>query len=93
MIKSFGDERTEAIFYGHRVKKIDTKLLQKIERRLAYIHSARKIDDLRIPPSNKLEKKKGDLKEFYAIWVNKQFRIIFKWKNGDAYEVQLVDYH
>ena len=49
--------------------------------------------DLRVPPSNKLEKKEGDLKDFYAIWVNTQWRIIFKWDDGGALDVQLVDYH
>lgn len=93
MIKSFGDKRTEQIFSGEIVKKLDTSLQNKALRRLQYIDAAEKIEDLMVPPSNKLERKKGDLQNFYAIWVNKQWRIIFKWIDGAAHEVQLVDYH
>ena len=93
MIKSFGDKRTEQIFSGEIVKKLDTGLQNKALRRLQYIDAAEKIEDLMVPPSNKLERKKGDLQNFYAIWVNKQWRIIFKWIDGTAHDVQLVDYH
>ena len=93
MIKSFGDKRTQQIFEGMLVKKVSADLQKKVLRRLRYIDAAEKIEDLRVPPSNNLEKKEGDLKDFYAIWVNKQWRIVFKWKNSDAHEVQLVDYH
>lgn len=93
MIKAFADKRTEQIFNGIRVKKLDTILQKKALRRLRYIDAAENIEDLRIPPSNKLEKKEGDLRDFYAIWVNTQWRIIFKWDDGDAIDVQLVDYH
>jgi proteic killer suppression protein len=68
-------------------------LQRKTLRRLRYIDAAQKIDDLRIPPSNKLEKKVGDLKDYYAIWVNAQWRIIFKWIDGAAENVELIDYH
>lgn len=93
MIKSFADKETEDIFKGIAVKRLATNLQVKVLRRLRYIDAAEKLDDLRIPPSNKLEKKEGDLKEFYAIWVNSQWRIVFKWIDNEAYEVQLVDYH
>jgi proteic killer suppression protein len=93
MIKTFADKRTGQIFNGIRVKKLDAILQKKALRRLRYIDAAENIEDLRIPPSNKLEKKEGDLKDFYAIWVNTQWRIIFKWDDGDAIDVQLVDYH
>jgi proteic killer suppression protein len=93
MIKSSGDKRTEQIFSGEIVKKLDTSLQNKALRRLQYIDAAEKIEDLMVPPSNKLERKKGDLQNFYAIWVNKQWRIIFKWIDGAAHDVQLVDYH
>jgi len=93
MIKSFADKQTEQIFNAEKVKRFDANLQKKILRRLRYIDAAIKIDDLRIPPSNKLEKKEGNLKDFYAIWVNSQWRIIFKWVDGQASEVQLVDYH
>ena len=93
MIKAFADKRTEQIFSGIRVKKLDITLQKQALRRLRYIDAAESIEDLRIPPSNKLEKKEGDLKDFYAIGVNTQWRIIFKWDDGDAVDVQLVDYH
>ena len=93
MIKSFADKRTGQIFEGRTVKKLDKILQKKVLRRLRYIDAAERIEDLRVPPSNKLEKKEGDLRDFYAIWVNTQWRIIFKWDNGEALHVQLVDYH
>ena len=93
MIKSFGDKRTEHIFEGRYVKRLDNELQRKTLRRLRYIDAAQKIDDLRIPPSNKLEKKVGDLKDYYAIWVNAQWRIIFKWIDGAAENVEPIDYH
>ena len=93
MIESFADKRTGLIFEGKTVKKLDARLQKKVLRRLRYIAAAEKIEDLLVPPSNKLEKKEGDLQEFYAIWVNTQWRIIFKWIEGKAHDVQLVDYH
>lgn len=93
MIKGFADKRTEQIFNGKFVKRIDKNLQKKALRRLRYLDAAENIDDLRIPPSNKLEKKQGDLKDFYSIWVNDQWRIIFKWVDGEAREVQFIDYH
>ncbi len=93
MIKSFADKRTEEIFKGTLVKKLDARVQKKILRRLRYIDAAERIEDLLVPPSNKLEKKEGNLQEFYAIWVNTQWRIIFKWVGNEAHEVQLIDYH
>ena len=93
MIRTFSDKRTEQIFEGIVVKRFDISLQKKALRRLRYIHAAEKMDDLRVPPSNKLEKKEGDLRVFYAIWADTQWRIIFRWKNGNADNVQLVDYH
>ncbi len=93
MIKSFADKRTGQIFNGEPVKRLDAALQKKALRRLRYIDAAERIEDLMLPPSNKLEKKQGDLEEFYAIWVNTQWRIIFKWTGNQAYEVQLIDYH
>lgn len=92
MIKSFGDERTEQIFNGLAVKRLPMDLQKQTLRRLQYIDAAEKIEDLRLPPSNRLERKRGDLKDFYAIWVNAQWRIIFRWADG-AHDVELIDYH
>lgn len=93
MVRSFADKKTKEIFEGLLVKNIQPELQKKALRRLRYIDAAQRIEDLMVPPSNKLEKKKGDLKEFYAIWVNTQFRIIFRWEDGSAHDVELVDYH
>ena len=93
MIKSFGDKRTEQIFSGRTVKRFAPDLQKKALRRLRYIDAAQTLEDLRVPPSNKLEKKAGDLKDFYAIWINSQWRIIFRWAEGAAHDVQIIDYH
>ena len=93
MIRSFADKKTKEIFEGLLVKNIQPELQKKALRRPRYIDAAQRIEDLMVPPSNQLEKKKGDLKEFYAIWVNTQFRIIFRWEDGSAHDVELVDYH
>ncbi len=92
MIKSFGDRRTEDIFKGITVKRLSADLQSQALRRLQYIDAAGTIEDLRLPPSNRLERKKGNLKDFYAIWINKQWRIIFRWRDG-AHDVQMIDYH
>jgi proteic killer suppression protein len=62
-------------------------------RKLRMINNAQDVNDLRIPPANRLEKLKGDLQEYYSIRINNQWRIIFKWINNDAYEIRIVDYH
>ena len=93
MMGSFANKKTKDIFEGHLVNNIHPELQKMALRRLRYIDAAQRIEDLMVPPSNKLEKKKGDLKEFYAIWVNTQFRIIFRWEDGSAHDVELVDYH
>lgn len=93
MIRNFADRRTEQIFDGKVIKRLDATLQKKILRRLRYIDAAEKIGDLQIPPSNKLEKKQGDLRNYYSIWVNTQWRIVFRWNRSVAHDVQLVDYH
>jgi len=93
VIQSFADKRTEQIFQGRAVKRLDNALQKKVLRRLRYIDAAERIEDLRVPPSNRLEKKEGNLKDHYAIWVNAQWRIVFKWVEGSARDVELIDYH
>jgi len=93
VIKGFADKITRQIFSGEKVKKLDANLQKQALRRLRYIDAAERIEDLRTPPSNTLEKKEGDLQAFYAIWVNTQWRIIFTWIDDTAHEVQLIDYH
>lgn len=93
MISSFGDKRTRAIWAGDRVKGFSLHVQEVARRKLRMINSSQDLNDLRIPPANRLEKLQGNLKDFYSIRVNDQFRIMFIWSNGNAEEVQLVDYH
>ena len=93
MIKSFGNKETEKIWEGIRSKKLPNEIQNIARRKLRMINNAQNINDLRIPPSNHLEKLGGNLKEFYSIRINKQWRIIFIWENDNAFEVEIVDYH
>jgi proteic killer suppression protein len=93
MLKSFGDKISEKIWHGIRSEKLPNEIQDVARRKLRMIHNAQDVNDLRIPPANRLEKLKGDLKEFYSIRINNQWRIIFKWINNDAYEIKIVDYH
>jgi proteic killer suppression protein len=93
MLKSFGDKISEKIWNGIRSEKLPNEIQDVARRKLRMIHNAQDVNDLRIPPANRLEKLKGDLKEFYSIRINIQWRIIFKWINNDAYEIRIVDYH
>lgn len=93
MIKSFGNKDTEKIWNGKRTKSLPLEVQKIGRRKLRMINNAIDINDLTIPPANRLEKLKGDLKKYYSIRINKQWRIIFKWKNGNAFEVEICDYH
>ena len=93
MIRSFGDKETEKVWNGQYSKKLPTDIQPNARRKLRMINNAQDINDLRIPPGNKLEKLIGDLAGFWSIRVNKQWRIIFKWEGNDAYLVQIMDYH
>ncbi len=93
MIRSFGDKETEKIWEGIVSKKLPFDIQNVARRKLRMINSSQDINDLRIPPANRLEKLKGNLSSFYSIRINNQWRIIFEWKNDDAYEVTILDYH
>lgn len=93
MIISFGDKETEKIWNGYFSKKLPGDIQPKARRKLRMINNAQHVNDLKIPPGNQLEKLRGDLKEFYSIRINKQWRIIFKWIKSNSYEVQIIDYH
>jgi len=93
MIVSFGDKATRKIWEGARVKGFAIDIQETARRKLRMLNNSSDIQDLMIPPSNQLEKLKGNLKDFYSIRVNDQWRVIFKWKNGNAYDVELIDYH
>jgi toxin HigB-1 len=93
MILSFGDKITQKIWDGERVKGFATEIQDATRRKLRMLNNSVDIKDLTIPPSNKLEKLKGNLKHFYSIRVNDQWRVIFQWENGNAQNVKLIDYH
>ena len=93
MIISFGTKDTEKIWNGIAVKKPAIEIQEIGRRKLRMLHNSIDITDLKIPPSNRLEKLKGNLKEFYSIRINNQWRIIFKWENNNAFEVEIIDYH
>jgi proteic killer suppression protein len=93
MIISFGSKDTEKIWDGERVKRIPVEIQQIGRRKLRMLNNSQSIIDLRIPPSNRLEKLSGKLSEFYSIRINDQWRIIFKWENNHALEVEIIDYH
>ncbi len=93
MIISFGTKETEKIWNGERVKKIPNEIQEIGRRKLRMLNNSQNIIDLQIPPSNRMEKLKGLLKDFYSIRINDQWRIIFKWDNGNASEVEILDYH
>ena len=93
MIQRFGDKDTESLFNRERIKKLPPDLIQRARNKLLIIHAATNENDLNIPPGNKFEKLKGDKKDWCSIRINDQWRIKFKWANGNAREVIITDYH
>jgi len=93
MILSFGSKNTERIWNGERIKRIPLEIQQAGRRKLRMLNNSQNIGDLRIPPSNRLEKLSGNLRDFYSIRINDQWRIIFKWERNHASEVEIIDYH
>lgn len=92
MIKSFWDKRTERLFHDAVVLEFQG-IARRAKRRLEALHAAARLEDLHIPPSNRLEKLRGDLQGFYSIRINDQWRITFKWIDNNAHEVAIRDYH
>ncbi len=93
MIISFGSKETEEIWKGEKVKGLPNEIQQTARRKLRMINNSHNINDLRIPPANHLEKLLGRNRDFYSIRINNQWRIVFKWTNGNASEVEIIDYH
>ena len=96
MINSFGNKTTENIFNGISNKKtrsLPNEIIGIIQRKLDYINAAVELNDLKVPPAIRLEKLKGNLKEYHSIRINDQFRIIFIWESMGTSEVQVIDYH
>jgi proteic killer suppression protein len=93
MIISFGSKDTEKIWEGEIIRRLPIEIQSIGRRKLRMLHNSQSILDLRIPPSNRLEKLSGNLSDFYSIRINNQWRIIFIWENNQAYQVQIIDYH
>jgi proteic killer suppression protein len=92
MIKSFRDRDTEELFNDILVSRFRA-VERPARRKLLYLHRARRLEDLKAPPGNRLEPLKGDRRGQYSIRINDQWRICFKWDEGNAYDVEIVDYH
>jgi len=93
MIQSFASKETEKLFNRKPSRKLPQSIQQIARRKLEMLDAAESLQDLRIPPSNHLEKLSGDRAHQHSIRVNKQWRICFEWRNGQSYEVEITDYH
>ena len=93
MIESFKDKRTAALFLGHAVKGLPPEIAQRAFDKLRLLHAASSLDDLRAPPSHRLEKLRGDRRGQWSIRINDQWRLCFRFESGRSAEVEVVDYH
>jgi proteic killer suppression protein len=93
MIESFKCRETEKIFHRQFSKKLPHNIQKIAFRKLRMLNRSSTVQDLRIPPANKLEALSGNRKEQHSIRINDQWRICFKWQNGNAYDVEIIDYH
>jgi len=93
MIRNFRDRETQGIWEGHRSRRLPGNIQTVARRKLRMLNNARTLDDLRIPPANRLEALKGKRKGQHSIRINDQWRICFVWSNGEASNVEIVDYH
>jgi proteic killer suppression protein len=92
MIRSFRDPRTEVLFNDRDVPRFRA-IERAARRKLLFLHQSQRLENLKVPPGNRLEALKGDRKGQYSIRINDQWRICFRWKDGDAFDVEIVDYH
>lgn len=93
MIRGFRDKDTQRLFHREPVRKLGSALQRIALRKLRQLDAATLLDDLRVPPANRLEKLRGNRAGQYSIRLNDQWRICFRWEKGDAHEVEIVDYH
>ena len=93
MIRSFRDTDTERIFERRYVARLDPQIARRALRRLLILDAVESLQELRVPPGNRLEQLHGDRSGQFSIRVNRQWRICFRWSNGDAFDVELTDYH
>jgi proteic killer suppression protein len=92
VIRSFGDRRTETLFQDEFVRAFQG-IARPAKRKLEALNAAQRLEDLTVPPSNRLEKLKGDLAAYHSIRVNDQWRVIFRWIEGEPHDVRIVDCH
>jgi toxin HigB-1 len=93
MIKTFADKETEELFQRHTSRPLPVDIQRKARRKLEILDAAEKLGDLKVPPGNRLEKLRGNRQGQHSIRINNQWRICFVWKDGDAHNVEVVDYH
>ena len=93
MIKSFHSKETEKLFFRQRSPRFSVDIHRTALRKLLLLDAAERLEDLRVPPGNRLEKLTGGRQGQYSIRINDQWRICFRWSKGDAYEVEIADYH
>ncbi|MBW1906644.1 MAG: type II toxin-antitoxin system RelE/ParE family toxin [Deltaproteobacteria bacterium] len=96
MIRSFGNQLAEDLYYDRQTRltrAFPQELRRAARRKILFLHDAAELRDLRIPPGNKLEALRGKMKGFHSIRINDQWRLLFVWRSGEAYEVQVADYH
>ncbi len=93
MIKSFGSKETQKVWDGSGSRKLPQAIQRIARRKLRMINNSRDLLDLKVPPSNRLERLKGNLRAFYSIRINDQWRIIFRWDSGNCIDAEIVDYH
>lgn len=96
MLISFANQWAEDLFYDKKTRetrRFPNELRRVARRKLLYLHEAANLSDLKVPPGNRLEALKGDLRGHYSIRINDQWRLVFRWKSGQAEDVQIVDYH
>lgn len=93
MIQSFGDEETERFFATGKSRRLPTEIRKRAAMRLTQLHAATSVEDLRMPPSNRLEALVGKRLGLWSIRINDQWRVCFRFENGDAFDVEIADYH
>jgi proteic killer suppression protein len=93
VIRSFRDKDTERVFYRLPTRRFPATIIRAARRKLLILDAAESLADLRSPPGNRLEKLSGDRKGQHSIRINQRWRICFRWREGDAYEVEIIDYH
>jgi proteic killer suppression protein len=93
VIKSFADEGTRKFWETGTSASVPAKVHKVAARKLDMIDAAKELHDLKVPPGNKLHPLKGDRLGLYAIWINAKYRVCFRWKDGNAYEIEITDYH